>query len=240
MKEVRYFYVPQAEAVDELPAEEATHAIRVLRMSPGDTMVLMDGEGTFYDAEVTLADHKHCRYRILQKNPQHKTWNRPLTLAIAPTKMMERMEWMVEKAVEMGIDDISFLECHFSERKVIKLPRIAKIVVSAMKQSRKPWMTRLHALCSFKRFLESRPSGHLYIAHCYEEVPRVSLFSELQRLPAGEPVTVMIGPEGDFSIDEVKEAVKCGCVSVHLGESRLRTETAGLMAVSMMQLASCR
>ena len=137
MKEARYFYVPNAATGRELPEEEAAHAVRVLRLQEGDEMVLMDGEGCFYQAEVTIATPKHCLYRITNTLPQQPQWKGHLHLAIAPTKMMERIEWMTEKAVEIGVDEISFLRCQFSERKVIKLPRVEKIAVSAMKQSRK-------------------------------------------------------------------------------------------------------
>lgn len=236
MKEVRYFYVPNAPQAGELPADEATHAVRVLRMTAGDSMVLMDGEGTFYQAVVTIATAKRCLYEIQQTCKQQRPWPGHIHLAIAPTKLMDRMEWMVEKATEVGVDEITFLDSAFSERKVLKLPRIEKIAVAAAKQSRKAWIPQLNGMTAVKTFIETRNTGHRFIAHCYEEVERVSLFDELRRLPADEPVTVMIGPEGDFSIDEVRQAVDRGFISVHLGNSRLRTETAGLAAVMMMHL----
>jgi 16S rRNA (uracil1498-N3)-methyltransferase len=147
------------------------------------------------------------------------------------------MEWMIEKAVEIGVDEVSFLDCKFSERRVVKLPRLEKIAVSAMKQSRKAWATQLHDMQSFKEFIHQERQGVKYIAHCYDEIPRIGLFAALQQQAPEETVTVMIGPEGDFSIDEVREAISCGWQSVHLGTSRLRTETAGLSAVMMTQLS---
>ena len=153
-----------------------------------------------------------------------------------PTKMMDRMEWFVEKATEIGVDEISFLNCKFSERKLLKLPRLEKIVISAVKQSHKAWNPVLHEMVSFKDFIRQPREGRKFIAHCYDEIPRAYLFDELRKSSAPEELTVMIGPEGDFSIDEVKEAVEAGYQSVHLGTSRLRTETAGLSAVMMMRL----
>lgn len=237
MKEVRFFYVPDALAAKELPTEEAMHALRVLRLKIGDEMMLMDGQGNYYKAEVTLAHTKHCMYEIKEQIPQPRQWNGHLHLAIAPTKMMERMEWMIEKAVEVGVDEISFLNCLFSERRIVKIPRAEKIMIAAVKQSHKAWKTQLNEVVSFDEFIKEPREGRKYIAHCYEEIARVNLFDELLKPSETEDVTVLIGPEGDFSIDEVRRAVAAGYVSVDLGKSRLRTETAGLSAVMMMQLA---
>ena len=237
MKEVRFFYVPDAATTHELPADEAMHALRVLRLQSGDEMMLMDGVGNFYRAEVTLAHTKHCLYDIKETMPQQPQWLGHVHLAIAPTKLMDRMEWMVEKAVEVGVDEISFLNCQFSERRLVKIPRVEKIAVSAVKQSRKAWKTQLNDIVSFKNFVIQPRTGHQYIAHCYDEIPRSYLYNELRQLSATEDVTVLIGPEGDFSVDEVKLAIDNGFISVHLGKSRLRTETAGLAAVMMAQLS---
>lgn len=236
MKEVRYFYVPDAARQTELPAEETTHATRVLRLKSGDEMFLMDGQGVFYRAEVTLATPKKCLYEIRETMPQEKTWNGRIHLAIAPTKMTDRIEWMVEKATEVGFDDITFLNCRFSERKVLRIDRMEKIVVAAMKQSRKAWIPQVHEMMGLKDFVSAPFEGRKYIAHCYEEIARNDLFDELQSLYSPENVTVMIGPEGDFSMDEVELAMSYGFESISLGNSRLRTETAGLAAVMMAQL----
>jgi len=237
MKEVRFFYVPDAAQVNELPADEAMHAMRVLRLKGGDELFLMDGVGNFYRAQVTIAATHHCYYEILEVLPQERQWKGHFHLAIAPTKMMDRMEWMVEKATEVGVDEISFLNCAFSERRVVKNPRIEKIIVSAMKQSHKAWKPVLNEMSTFAHFIEQPRSGVKYIAHCYDEIPRVNLFDELRKTPDEMEMTVLIGPEGDFSIDEVRQAVDHGYQSVSLGTSRLRTETAGLSAVMMMQLS---
>ncbi|MEE3384624.1 MAG: 16S rRNA (uracil(1498)-N(3))-methyltransferase [Prevotella sp.] len=240
MKEARYFYVPDAGAVNELPEEEAMHATRVLRLKNGDEMYLMDGAGTFYRAQVTLAANKRCLYEIMETMPQQPVWRGHIHIAVAPTKMMERVEWFVEKATEVGTDEFSFLGCQFSERKVLRIDRIEKIVVSAMKQSRKAWKPVVNEMESFKDFVSRPLAGKKYIAHCYEEIERKDLFLELQQ-PCAEgddaDVTVMIGPEGDFSIDEVRLAMEHGFVPVSLGPCRLRTETAALSAAMMAHLS---
>lgn len=239
MKETRFFYVPDADQQQELPAAEAMHAMRVLRLKSGDELFLMDGVGNYFRAVVTIAATHNCYYEIVERQPQMPQWQGHIHLAIAPTKMLDRIEWLVEKATEIGIDEISFFHSKFSERKLLKTARLEKIAISAMKQSRKAWKPVLHEILSFKEFLAMPVEGRKYIAHCYEEIPRTSLFAALQSQPdaATESVTVLIGPEGDFSIDEVKQAIEAGYQSVHLGTSRLRTETAGLMAVTMMQLS---
>lgn len=237
MKETRFFYVPDAARQNELPPEEAMHAMRVLRLKGGDEIFLMDGIGNFYRAQVTIAATHHCYYEILETLPQEPQWKGHFHLAVAPTKMIDRMEWMVEKATEVGVDEISFLDCAFSERRVVKNARMDKIIVSAVKQSHKAWKPVLNEMTAFKRFIEQPRSGLKYIAHCYDEIPRTNLFDELRKHADESEITVMIGPEGDFSIEEVKQAIDKGYQSVNLGTSRLRTETAGLSAVMMMQLS---
>ena len=243
MKEVRYFYVPDAANQVELPAEEATHALRVLRLKGGDEIFLMDGEGSFYRAEVTAASSKRCLYEIKENMPQERAWKGHIHLAIAPTKMMERIEWMAEKATEIGFDELSFLNCQFSERKVVKIPRIDKIVISAVKQSHKAWKPVVNELVSFKEFIQTPRPGRKFICHCYEEVEKKDFFQEISSLSDdtdgkdAADITVLVGPEGDFSIDEVRLALENGYESVSLGTSRLRTETAGLVAVHMAHIA---
>ena len=236
MKETRYFFVPDAVHQQELPPEEAMHAMRVLRLKGGDEIFLMDGEGCFYRAQVTIAATRNCYYEILEMLPQKPLWQGRLHLAIAPTKMLDRVEWMLEKATEVGIDEVSFLNCAFSERKLLKLPRLEKIVVSAVKQSRKAWKPKLHEMTNFRKFIAAHTEWPRYIAHCYDEIPRMNLFDQLSQQDSNDAL-VLVGPEGDFSIEEVRQAVDAGFVSVDLGRSRLRTETAGLVAVMMMHLA---
>ena len=237
MKETRFFFVPDAVHQEELPPDEAMHAMRVLRLKGGDELYLMDGEGTFYRAEVTIAATHHCYYQIKESMPQQPQWKGHLHLAIAPTKMLERLEWMTEKATEIGIDEISFFTCQFSERRVMKTTRLEKIAIAAVKQSHKAWKPVLNELVTFRKFIETPVEGRKYIAHCYDTIPRTNLFDELRKPSESHDATVLIGPEGDFSIDEVEAAMAAGYQSVDLGQSRMRTETAGLAAVMMMQLA---
>lgn len=244
MKEVRFFYVPNASSVNELPEEEAQHAVRVLRMEMGDEMMLMDGEGIFYRAIVTEATKKRCLYRIEETLPQERQWQPHLHLAMAPTKNMDRTEWFAEKATEIGFDELTFLRCRWSERTVIKTERVEKILVSAMKQSHKAWKPILNEMVDFKAFLQEikereNRNGKVmqkFICHCYEDEGLGEKVALKDALKSGEDVLVMVGPEGDFSIDEVKMAEANGFQSVSLGKSRLRTETAALVAVHLMNL----
>lgn len=239
MKETRYFFVPDAATSTELPADEAVHAVRVLRLQAGDSIMLMDGNGSFYDAEVTLTTGHRCLYTIKECLSQQRPWRGSIHLAIAPTKMAERIEWLVEKAAEVGFDRLSLLDCQFSERRQMKVARLEKILVSAVKQSRKAWKPVISEMQPFSQFISQVPaSSRRFIAHCYDEVPRVNLFDTLcHQVDTDDDVIVMIGPEGDFSINEVRQAVDIGFVSVDLGDSRLRTETAGLSAVMAIHFA---
>lgn len=230
--------MPNAASATELPADEASHAVRVLRMKPGDEMVLMDGVGTFFKAEVAVASPHHCVYRVVEEMPQLPQWHGRYHIAMAPTKLMDRTEWMLEKVTEIGVDEVSLLNCDNSERRVAKPARLEKILVSAMKQSRKAWKPVLNDMAAFRKFVSESRGGMKFIAHCYEEIPRTYLYDELCGRDVSEAVTVLIGPEGDFTPDEVRMAVDAGYVSVHLGQSRLRTETAAMVAVMMMHLSA--
>ena len=239
MKEIRFFYDANAPVSTELPDDEAMHALRVLRLKSGDEFMLMDGRGTYYRAEVTLAATKKCMYRILETMPQEPQWLGKLNIAIGPTKMMDRIEWLVEKGTEIGFDGITFVNCKNSERRVVKTTRLEKIIVSATKQSHKPWKPVVTEMLPLKNYLETPLEGRKYIAHCYEDMERKDLYSELiAATEKDDNITVLIGPEGDFSIDEVEMAVNMGWTPVTLGESRLRTETAALSAIMMMRLAN--
>lgn len=237
MKETRYFYVPDAARSNELPAEEAAHASRVLRLESGDEVFLIDGAGCFFKAQLTLVTKGRCLYDIVERLPQEKTWNGRIAVAMAPTKVIDRVEWTLEKATEIGIDEFSLLNCAFSERRNVKLERLDKIVVAAVKQSRKAWKPLLNDLQPFENFVKQPRKGAKYIAHCYAEIDKKDLYGELLQLNGDEEVTILIGPEGDFSIDEVRLAMSQGYVSVSLGQSRLRTETAALAATMIAQLA---
>ena len=226
------FYTPDIAHSNELPPEEAAHALRVLRLKVGDELTLTDGMGCFYRAEIAVADNKHCLVNVLETLPQPALWKGHLHLALAPTKNMDRMEWLAEKATEIGFDELTFLNCRYSERRVIKLERIEKIVVSAVKQSLKARMPQLHELTDFDKFIRQPFSGLKCIAHCYPgDKP---LLKDI--LHPEEDALVLIGPEGDFSEEEVALAIENGFQPISLGASRLRTETAALVAVHIMNL----
>lgn len=251
MKEERYFYTPNPE-LGELPQEEAQHVLRVLRMRIGDSFHLMDGKGNFYLAEITAATGHRCLYSIREQRAQERAWQGHLHLAMAPTKLNDRTEWIAEKATEIGFDCLSFLDCQYSERHSLKSERIDKILISAMKQSHKAWKPILHEMTPFRTFVETwKHTKQKFICHCYEQSDihpnDISRQSSTQDAPnTNKPLLkdvlqkgdalVLIGPEGDFSIEEVRLAESLGYQSVSLGKSRLRTETAALVAVHLMHL----
>ena len=187
---------------------------------------IVDGKGGVYVATIAVADSKKCLVNSLQVQNTASQRDYYLHIAIAPTKNMDRMEWLAEKATEIGWDRVVFLNCRFSERKVVKTDRIERIVVSAMKQSLKFHKTTVEEMTDFKAFVNADHKGAKFIAHCYEESKE--LLADC--IVPGEDATVLIGPEGDFSKEEVETAIKAGFRPVSLGNSRLRTETAGLVA----------
>ncbi len=226
------FYTPDIDIHPELPEEEAAHCLRVLRLSQGDKITLTDGKGYFYEAQISVASAKRCSVSILNKTFQPFYWRGHLHLAMAPTKNMDRTVWFAEKATEIGIDEISFLNCRFSERKVLKVERIEKIVVSAVKQSLKARKPQINEMTSFDKFVRQDFPGDKFIAHCYAgEKP---LLKDV--LSNEKDTLVLVGPEGDFSPEEVELALSCGFRPVSLGMSRLRTETAALVAAHLMNL----
>lgn len=218
---------------NHLDAEESRHCIKVLRKQPGDTIHITDGKGTFYIARIVKADPRQCTFEIIEKNlePEKK---HHIHIAIAPTKNLDRMEWFVEKAVELGVDEISFVVCNNSERKVLKLDRLERKAISAMKQSLKATLPTLHAVVQFQKFLEkSTPADEKYIAYIDKENTTPHLKSLLR---PKQVYCILIGPEGDFSPEEVTLARQKGFQTVSLGNSRLRTETAGIAACVMLNL----
>ncbi len=220
------FYAPEIEKTWELPEEEAAHCLRVLRLGEGDELEVTDGKGKIFRVKIVSTAGKRCKVETTETRSIEKGWKGNLTIAIAPTKNMERMEWLAEKATEIGWDKVTFLNCRFSERKVIKTDRIERIVVSAMKQSLKFHKPVVEEITDFKKFINAEHSGKKFIAHCYDEEKHPLSES----LVPGEDATILIGPEGDFSKEEVESAIKAGFIPVTLGNSRLRTETAGLVA----------
>lgn len=253
MKETRLFYAPEMEGANiELPADEAAHALRVLRMKEGDALTLCDGRGTFAEGHIALASTKHCLVAVDRRWDDHRLWRGAIHLAVAPTKNMDRMEWLTEKATEIGLDALTLLDCRNSERRTVKTERLEKICVSAMKQSHKAFKPYITPMTPFAQFVTAERPGQKFIAHCYspEELTAAPDAPALQHLsgrdflldrlePEGE-ATVLIGPEGDFSLDEVRLALEHGYRPISLGESRLRTETAALVAVHLMYLAKRR
>lgn len=226
------FYTPDIAVDGELPEEEAGHCLRVLRLGVGDEVMLTDGKGFFYKAVITAATGKRCQVKVVETIGQAPLWNSHLHLAMAPTKNMDRIEWFAEKATEIGFDELSFVNCRFSERKVIKTERIEKIVVSAVKQSLKARKPLVNELTDFGKFIQQKFEGQKFIAHCYEgDKP---LLKDV--LIPGKDAVVLIGPEGDFSPEEVQKAEAVGFQAISLGKSRLRTETAALVAVHIMNL----
>lgn len=223
---MQIFYTPDIAARQELPEEEAGHCIRVLRLTEGDEVMLTDGRGFFYRAVIRRAHHKHCEVEVLERWEQLKPWQFSLHIAVAPTKNMDRMEWFVEKATEIGIDAVTCLNCRFSERREVKTARLEKIMVSAMKQSQKATLPTLAGMTDFKTFVKQPFDGRKFIAHCEEADKKLLKQLYLPR----ENALVMIGPEGDFSPEEIAMALGEGFEPISLGESRLRTETAALVA----------
>ncbi len=228
------FYAPDILAANTLPEDESTHCTRVLRKKENDEILITDGKGYFFDAIITEPHPKHCIVGIERVIEAAKPWRNILHIAFAPTKNMERVEWFAEKATEIGIDRITPLLCRYSERKEIKPARIEKILVSAMKQSQKAYLPQLDDMMPFSAFVKQPFAGQKFIAHCY---PGEKQLLKKAYKP-GENVLILIGPEGDFSEQEVEEALNNGFVPVSLGESRLRTETAALVACHTIQIVN--
>ncbi len=226
------FYTPDILTKAELPEEEAAHATRVLRLQAGDEIRLTDGQGNFYHARITATGGKRCLVDVLETIPQPPLWKGHLHIAMAPTKNMDRTEWFAEKATEIGLDELTFLSCRYSERKIIKTERINKILISAIKQSLKARLPKLNEMTAFDHFIHQSFPGQKFIAHCYPgEKP---LLKDV--VQPGASAVVLIGPEGDFSEEEVATALACGFTPISLGRSRLRTETAALVACHILNL----
>lgn len=232
---MQLFYVPDISGAEVILSEpESKHAIRVLRINVGSQLQLVDGTGGFYEAEVIDANPKKCKLSILKsiKNFEKKDFH--LHIAIAPTKNIDRFEWFLEKCTEIGIDEVTPLLSEHSERKVIKPERLKKILVSAMKQSVKAYLPHLNKLTPLKELLEQADSQRKFIAHC-NEGEKLHLKNQIK---ATDKVLILIGPEGDFSPEEVLLAKQNGFEEISLGTARLRTETAGVVACHIVNLAN--
>ena len=226
------FYVPDLVSGHVLPEEESQHAVKVLRLQAGAEITVIDGVGGYYKAKIIHPHPKHCTFEINESIPEYGKRNFHLHIAIAPTKNVERLEWFIEKATEIGIDEITPLLCRFSERKIIKAERLEKIIVSAAKQSVKAYFPIIHPLCTFDELIKTHQASQKFIAHCYEEDKKL-LQNEIRK---STDVLILIGPEGDFSKEELQKAISVGFIPVSLGNSRLRTETAGVVACHTVNL----
>lgn len=216
-----------------LDQDESRHAIKVLRKRNGDLIRLTDGNGVFYQGIITDADPHQCTFDVHSSESQPKK-NFSIHIAISPTKNSDRIEWFVEKSVELGIDEITLLTCDHTERQHLKVERLEKNAISAMKQSLKAWLPVIRPTVSFKDFVPSAIAEQKFIAYVDDHNQ-----SHLQRIvEPGLSYLALIGPEGDFSSDELVLAERNGFKKVSLGSSRLRTETAGLAACHILNLAN--
>lgn len=225
---MQLFYNPNTKETTQEVAfdkEESRHIVKVLRKSEGDLLEITNGNGWLFKASIIQADIKKCVASIIEKEKKAEK-NYRIHLAVAPTKLNDRYEWFLEKSTELGIDEITPIICDHSERKTIKLERYNKIIQSAMKQSLQTYLPKLNEQISFKNFLSNKINGQRFIAHC-DEGKKLSL---KQELAPNQDVTILIGPEGDFSVKEIEMALKTNFIPVTLGETRLRTETAAIVA----------
>ncbi len=229
------FYIPGIDGNEILMNEvESKHAIRVLRLNQGDKVKIADGAGNFYTAEITEPNPKKCKLSVIRIQKEYEKRPFYLHMAIAPTKNIDRFEWFLEKATEIGIDEITPLLCEHSERKVIKPERLEKILVSAMKQSVKAYLPKLNLMTGFDKFILQNRTGQKFIAHCHD----AGLQHLKNKVSKENEVTILIGPEGDFSLTEVSSAKDAGFMEISLGKSRLRTETAGVAACHIVNLVN--
>lgn len=211
-----------------LTEEEARHVVQVLRKREGDTLHFTDGKGNMYKGEITETGKKKCVLRIVEQQKEHGKRPFKLHVAIAPTKNISRYEWFLEKATEIGIEEITPLFCAHSERRNVRNDRLIKVITSAMKQSLHSYLPLLNEPIKFNHFIENKHEGQLYIAHCEDDNTKTQLFHVLEK---GKDIVLLIGPEGDFSLEEIEMAKSAGFQPVALGNTRLRTETAGLYGV---------
>ncbi|MCC7331440.1 MAG: 16S rRNA (uracil(1498)-N(3))-methyltransferase [Flavobacteriales bacterium] len=232
---MQLFYTPDINLTAStfiLDEAESKHAVKVLRLATGDKINLVDGKGTFFEAEITQAHAKKCELCILSSTKEANSKS-TIHIAIAPTKNNDRLEWFVEKATEIGIAEITPLICQRSERKILKTDRLEKTAVAAMKQSIKANLPKINEPITFKDFIKTTPKQpNLFIAHCLDNQEK-----HLSQICAkNEPSIVLIGPEGDFTKEEIDLAIKNQFKPISLGKSRLRTETAGIVACHTINL----
>lgn len=221
------FYAPDIETTLSLPQSDSQHCVKVLRMNVGDELEVIDGRGHAFRCVLVDAHPKRAAVEIVSKIDEPLPWAQNITVAVAPTKHMDRMEWMVEKLTEIGVNRIIPILCQRSERREIKTERLEKIAVSAMKQSLKSVLPEIIPMTPVMQFIDRTTHGMKFIAYCDPSLPRLSLAREYR---PGSPASILIGPEGDFSPEEIKHALDAGWIPVTLGDNRLRTETAAIVA----------
>lgn len=222
------FYAPDIATTSCLPESDSAHAIRVLRMAVGDLLQVIDGRGNCYTCRIVAPDKRHTLVEIVENSPMPLPWNHEIVLAVAPTKHIDRMEWAVEKITEIGINRIIPVLCEHSERRELKVERLERIAVSAMKQSLKSVLPVIDPMIPLSKIIDSFEGYQRFIAYCDKTIPRKLLAKEYK--PQKDTV-ILIGPEGDFSPEEIRKALDAGWQPISLGPCRLRTETAVVTAV---------
>lgn len=205
---------------------ESKHIVRVLRKKENDNIYITNGQGFLFECEIVLASEKRCEVKIL-KSSFYPPKKYHLHLVVAPTKMNDRYEWFLEKATEIGVDEITPIICDHSERKQINAERFEKVILAAAKQSLQYYLPKFNPAVSFSEFIKTKPEGQLFIAHCQEETGKKELADQIT---PSQPLTILIGPEGDFSEKEIELTLTNGYQPVSLGQTRLRTETAAIVA----------
>ena len=221
------FYAPDIAINPILPESDSQHCVRVLRMKEGDTLEVIDGKGHRYTCRLIEAHAKRAHVEIIEKQDVPLSWQNNITIAVAPSKHLDRMEWMVEKLTEIGVNRIIPLLCRYSERKELKIERLEKIAISAMKQSLKTVLPIIDVMTPIKDVITKQMYDQRFIAYCDTSIPRKLLSSEYK---ANKDTLIMIGPEGDFSTEEINMALNSGYNPISLGDNRLRTETAAIVA----------
>lgn len=221
------FYAPDIVINPILPESDSQHCVRVLRMKEGDTLEVIDGKGHRYTCRLIEAHAKRAHVEIIEKQDVPLSWQNNITIAVAPTKHLDRMEWMVEKLTEIGVNRIIPLLCRYSERKELKIERLEKIAISAMKQSLKTVLPIIDVMTPIKDVITKKMYDQRFIAYCDTSIPRKLLSAEYR---ANKDTLILIGPEGDFSTEEINMALNSGYNPISLGDNRLRTETAAVVA----------
>lgn len=231
---MQLFYNPhldQSVSQFTFPEDESKHIVKVMRKKEGDSLHITNGKGYLFEAEIISAEAKRCKASVVSSKKLHRKMHW-FHLVVAPTKTNDRFEWFLEKATEIGVNEITPIFCERSERKSVKRERLEKVLQSAMKQSLRTYLPKLNEAIGYQEFLEKEHKGLLFIAHC-EDDEKMDL---RRRVAPDHDITILIGPEGDFSHEEIRLAYEKGFLPVSLGEARLRTETAAIVACTTVNL----